>query len=247
MSAIASSHSEFKGTLENQDSQDSSSSLSSSANVNWLQRIETSIAKSRKVRGGNYVQIATVDSEGFPHCRTVVFRGFLTFGGEDSTLAMKMITDARSEKMTHIQARESCISPAKGACEMVWWFSQSSEQYRIRGRLVAVSSDDGNPELISARKQQWGNLSDSAREQFFWKPPGQPFDGAPEVPIGGRDADGKVLPPPDSFILLLLIPESIKYLRLKDNLAMIDTLDKTDSEGGGSAPAPSWAFQRVNP
>lgn len=40
----------------------------------WRERIEVSIAKSRKIRGGNYVQLATVDEDGHPRCRTVVFR-----------------------------------------------------------------------------------------------------------------------------------------------------------------------------
>ena len=41
----------------------------------WHARIEGSIARSRKVKGGNYVQLATVDEDGDPACRTVVFRG----------------------------------------------------------------------------------------------------------------------------------------------------------------------------
>ena len=39
--------------------------------------LDASIARSRKVRGGNYVQLATVGPDGKPHCRTVVFRGFV--------------------------------------------------------------------------------------------------------------------------------------------------------------------------
>ena len=41
----------------------------------WKQNLVNSIARSRKVRGGNYVQMATVDAENRPHNRTVVFRG----------------------------------------------------------------------------------------------------------------------------------------------------------------------------
>lgn len=44
--------------------------------VPWKERIESSIAASRKIRGGNYVQLATCDSDGAPRVRTVVFRGF---------------------------------------------------------------------------------------------------------------------------------------------------------------------------
>jgi hypothetical protein len=90
--------------------------------------------------------------------------------------------------------------------------------------------------LASARKQQWGNLSDPAREQFFWKDPGIPYLGESSVPAGGRDDDGNVLPPPDSFLLMLLFPTRVDYLRLGDNFRQIDEI----RDG-------SWTLSRVNP
>ena len=82
----------------------------------WSDRIQTSITKSRKIKGGNYVQIATVDKYNKPHCRTVVFRGFTNVVTNDNILSskvgMKMITDSRSDKIEHIQY--------SSACEMVW-------------------------------------------------------------------------------------------------------------------------------
>jgi hypothetical protein len=76
------------------------------------------------------VQIATVDETTMePRCRTVVFRGFQNLPSEHpmartmddgASCVLKMITDKRSNKV-----RESTD------CEMVWWFSKSSEQYRI--------------------------------------------------------------------------------------------------------------------
>lgn len=182
------------------------------------------------------MQIATVDEEGKPRCRTVVFRGFIdnvsgtaAAGGE----ALKMITDARSEKVG--QAR---LQPA---CEMVWWFGKSSEQYRISGDLMFVGPDgvgSGDEErerqLQIARKSQWGSLSDPAREQFYWSNPGLPHSGEGDPPPpGGRDSDGKVLPVPDTFLLVLLWPKEVKYLRLTDNFAQVDVV-------GGEAT-------RVNP
>jgi PPOX class probable FMN-dependent enzyme len=207
--------------------------------MDWLARIDISIARSRKIRGGNYVQIATVDPEGFPHVRTVVFRGFLK-PGSGSKVAMKMITDARSNKVEHLHHSNKC--------EMVWWFSQSSEQYRVSGELAAVGSSDAADSETgagAARDQMWKALSDPAREQFYWHPPGQDYAGTPLVPTGGRDADGKILPPPSNFLLLLLIPKAVKYLRLKDNLAMVDT--RIDVEESSSTTSSKWTFQRVNP
>ena len=193
----------------------------------WRSRIDRSIAKSRKIRGGNYVQIATVDDQGLPACRTVVFRGFLE-NEDKSSIAMKMITDARSEKVAQIAANPGC--------EMVWWFSQTKEQYRLLGKLKLVGGDESDAELLSVRKQQWGNLSDPAREQFYWQPPGE-YSGESQVPAGGRDDEGKVLDVPDSFLLMLLYPSQVKFLRLTDNFAQKDSLD-ADAV---------WSEARVNP
>lgn len=215
--------------------------------VPWKDRIQRSSAISRKIRGGNYVQIATVDGEGKPRCRTVVFRGFLDpFAGNKERaggeVAMRMITDARSEKVAHASAQP--------ACEMVWWFTKSSEQYRISGDLQFVGGADGSGggdgddmelarELQNARKSQWGSLSDMAREQFYWAQPGIDHEpAAASPPAGGRDQEGKILPPPDTFLLMLLWPKQVKYLRLTDNFAQIDALD----EKGGA-----WTARRVNP
>jgi pyridoxamine 5'-phosphate oxidase len=208
----------------------------------WKSKIAISIQKSKKVRGGNYVQIATVDGGGLPHCRTVVFRGFMDLPASPATssqsetplkVAMKMITDARSEKASQIKN-----SPA---CEMVYWFGKTSEQYRISGKLMLISDEDDSKELLIARKQQWGNMSDSAREQFYWQPPGpysQSITEEHKLPAGGRsDVDGTVLEPPKSFLLMLLVPEKIKYLRLTNNFAQMDTI----TESG------EWVSLRINP
>ena len=188
--------------------------------VPWRERITGSIARSRKIRGGNYVQLATVDADNAPHCRTVVFRGFAPDG------RLKIITDKRSAKVKESRRVEVC-----------WWFSQSSEQYRFAGDITYVDGD-GSADDVALRKQQWGNLSDKAREQFFWAhPPAHPFDAAPEaVPAGGRDAEGKVLPAPDVFLLGLVAPDAVDYLRLTDNFRQLDRL----ADG-------AWDCARVNP
>lgn len=206
----------------------------------WQERIGPSIGKSRKIKGGNYVQLATVESDpdtgsAIPKCRTVVFRGFLQpdTGASSSSsagsgpVAMKMITDARSEKVAQIAKNP--------AAEMVWWFSRSSEQYRFRGSLLVVGAEGVGAEaaaaagwtgdaqiLVRERVSMWKQLSDPAREQFFWQHPGLPYSASSDVnpiPTGGKGPDGAVLPPPDTFLLLLLLPKEVKYLRLADNYA----------------------------
>lgn len=216
--------------------------LVSSNMDNWTERIKISIAKSRKIKGGNYVQIATIESDAVtgqlqPKCRTVVFRGFLPLvpsqDESTSTIALKMITDARSEKVTHLKHNDGA--------EMVWWFSQTSEQYRISGKCVLIggSGDEQDTYLGKERITMWKNLSDPAREQFYWLEPGQSYAGAPSTPTGGRSEEGVILPPPSNFLLLLLIPSKIHYLRLRDNYAQ-----KCSWKGGGGG---GWVSRRVNP
>ena len=219
----------------------------------WRDKIEVSSAKSRKVKGGNYVQLATVDPQTLePRCRTVVFRGFLQPSNPTNTnnkkksCIMKMITDARSNKVAEVTNTNQSTT-----AEMVWWFSKSSEQYRIRGKLIFIGAKPNNNNnnnnhteeeiqfLTMARKQQWGNLSDMAREQFYWNDPGMPYDNQVNVPTGGRDQNGNVLPPPDNFLLMLLYPNRVDYLRLSDNFHQVDQLVSDEHD--------EWTFQRVNP
>ncbi len=137
-------------------------------------------------------------------------------------------------------------------------FPKSSEQYRIRGRLHFVGNDydatttTGTTTPASSetceyfkkeRRQIWGNLSDAAREQFHWDDPGLPFilssedvrsTMPPPPPSGGRDVDGRVLPPPDNFLLMLLYPFRVDYLRLTDNYRQVDEWDATGGRGMGT-------------
>mmetsp|Transcript_11551 Transcript_11551/g.17483 ORF Transcript_11551/g.17483 Transcript_11551/m.17483 type:complete len:349 (-) Transcript_11551:322-1368(-) len=247
--------------------------------TSWRDKIETSIAKSRKIRGGNYVQIATVDHTTLePRCRTVVFRGFLkpdpnkakakaiATASQSQPCIMKMITDKRSNKFQEVTMPASNLTSnpqQKGTCssrnsaEMVWWFSKSSEQYRIRGQLKFVGADETEPYLLQSRKEQWGNLSDMAREQFYWEDPGLTYstsstekenagdsggdggdggDGHGEgtIPAGGRDEHGKVLPAPDNFLLMLLYPTRCDYLRLTDNFRQVEEMNGHGHQRGST-------------
>ncbi len=238
---------------------DSNIKISTDPISSWREKIEISIAKSRKIRGGNYVQIATVDPETLePRCRTVVFRGFLKNNQNSASAAtqgllsssssslpfiMKMITDKRSNKFSEVtNADTNNDTTLLNTVEMVWWFSKSSEQYRIRGQLKFVGEDEEDQSLLTARKEQWGNLSDMAREQFYWVDPGLNFDdnesesALKQIPAGGRDENGKVLPPPENFLLMLLYPKRCDYLRLTDNFRQIDDLKEDE-----------WEANRVNP
>ena len=268
---------------------------------NWKERIDISIAKSRKIRGSNFVQISTINYETMePRCRTVVFRGFLkdvpfsavqdVLGSSDSDSSssrgdnddkteasygdcvMKMITDNRSNKVQELAmfhnnniGNEMTTKQKKSGntAEMVWWFPKPNEQYRVRGRLQFIGGngplhsycnkdakkEEGEEEddkhtnyFLAERKQQWGNLSDMAREQFYWSNPGIDFisesEQAKGVPAGGRDNEGKILPVPDTFLLMLLYPTSVNYLKLGDNYSQVSQWESNECQ---------WKSVRVNP
>ena len=67
--------------------------------------------------------------------------------------------------------------------------------------------------------------------------------------MGGRDAAGEVLPPPRTFLLMLLWPKQVKYFRLTDNFAQ---LDRPEINGEIERPNKkesivTWSGERVNP
>ena len=156
----------------------------------WRSWIEKSIKKSRRIKGGNYVQISTVEkcivNEEIvykPRNRTVVFRGF-TKSTEESTsksnIALKMITDSRSNKVKQINENEFG--------EMVWWFPASSEQFRLQGKYSLITSKIADSWWQNERLETWKKLSAPAKSQFFWPQPGVEYSGLEEgIYIGMSD------------------------------------------------------------
>ena len=82
-SSLGNSNDQQKGLSDigqnpNNTKRNSNNSDDNNYQLNWKERIDISIAKSRKIRGSNFVQISTINYETMePRCRTVVFRGFL--------------------------------------------------------------------------------------------------------------------------------------------------------------------------
>eukprot|EP00980_Cylindrotheca_fusiformis_P027959 scaffold22574_cov125-Cylindrotheca_fusiformis.AAC.12 len=207
----------------------------------WRSLMETSIAESREIRGSNYVQMSTVNEDGEPRCRTIVFRGWQDVP-EDHPLfhevdngkscLLKMSTNKLSQKVSQNEKQD--------ITEIVWWFPKTSEQYRIRGRLILIGDDnDDDPTLKSARKELWEKISDPSRESFFGTVvPGEQYEvETSDIPSGGRDEDGKVLAPPVNFLLMLLDPTDVDYLRLTG-----EQYRQMDSRGPSG-----WSAKRVNP
>lgn len=97
--------------------------------------------------------------------------------------------------------------------------------------LVGVENDDRALQI--ARKEMWGNISDPARESFL--------DDQAVLPVGGRDEDGKIVPVPANFLLMLLNPTYVDFLRLTGaQYRQIDERLKDTQE-------PTWSSKSVKP
>ena len=145
---------------------------------------------------------------------------------------MRMTTNGRSRKVSE--------ALTNNVAELVWWFPTTSEQYRIRGALAFVGGGrfDHDEDLAEVRREMWEKSSDASRESFFASgASGAAFlEEETYIPKGGRDEEGNILPPPDSFLLMLLVPRYCDYLCLKKMYRQVDKV--VDGK---------WEASRVNP
>ncbi|MEH2076626.1 MAG: Npun_F5749 family FMN-dependent PPOX-type flavoprotein [Nostoc sp.] len=165
----------------------------------WRGAIAHALHRNRSLVYARYLQLATVQPNGRPANRTLVFRGFL-----EDTNQLKFITDNRSAKAEQIQQQPWA--------EVCWYFPNTREQFRIAGCLTLVSSDDFHQDLQPARTAIWQELSDAARLQFAWPHPGKPRVETPEA--FAPPAPNPVQPVPN-FCLLLLDPVQVDHLELR--------------------------------
>jgi pyridoxamine 5'-phosphate oxidase len=164
----------------------------------WRPVLARALHRNRALAYARYFQLATVREDGHPANRTVVFRGFLP----DSNQLMT-ISDRRTQKISHIQQTPWA--------EICWYFPKTREQFRLSGSIRVVDQHDKNPQWQQAYYQTWQNLSDPARLQFYWPPPGQDHDpgqGLPE-PLENRDE------PAENFLLILFEPTEVDHLDLR--------------------------------
>lgn len=162
----------------------------------WRIPLARALHRNRARAYCRYLQLATINEDGKPSNRTVVFRGFVDE-------ALQIVTDGRSEKVQQIQ-----YCPWAEVC---WYFTITREQFRIAGKLRLVSPDS---DTHSIRLNAWQAMSANARQQFYWPHPGQVRDSEtafePVVVVSTAQ-------PPDSFYVLLLCAERVDHLTLKGN------------------------------
>jgi len=165
----------------------------------WRSAIAHALHRNRSLVYARYLQLATVQANGRPANRTLVFRGFL-----EDTNQLKFITDNRSAKADQIQQQPWA--------EICWYFPNTREQFRIAGCLTLINSDDSDQVLQPARIAMWQELSDAARLQFAWPYPGKPRVQSPEA---FAPAAPDPIQPVPNFCLLLLDPVQLDHLELR--------------------------------
>ncbi|MEH2435843.1 MAG: Npun_F5749 family FMN-dependent PPOX-type flavoprotein [Nostoc sp.] len=189
----------------------------------WRSAIAHALHRNRSLVYARYLQLATVQANGRPANRTLVFRGFL-----EDTNQLKFITDTRSAKADQIQQQPWA--------EVCWYFPNTREQFRITGCLTLVSGDDSDRDLQLARISIWQELSDAARLQFAW-----PYPGKPRI----QELGAFEPPAPDSvepvanFCLLLLDPIQVDHLELRGEPQNRWLYCRNDQQ--------EWSSEAINP
>lgn len=183
----------------------------------WRSAIARSLHLNRSLPESRYFQLATITPQGFPANRTVVFRGF-----QNNTNNLQIITDARSDKVSHLQQHPQA--------EICWYFTKSREQFRFQGKISLITANTAS----DVRQTLWEQISDNARLQFIWPHPKaqRTANAFPETPPA-------LNPIPDTFVVLLFSPKEVDYLSLKGNpqnryLYLLDN-------------AGNWFMSEVNP
>ncbi|MBW4627428.1 MAG: pyridoxamine 5'-phosphate oxidase family protein [Brasilonema octagenarum HA4186-MV1] len=164
----------------------------------WRSPLGRALHRNRSQPYSRYFQLATVQTDGRPANRTVVFRGFL-----GDTNLLKIIVDTRSQKFDQILHQPWA--------EICWYFTITREQFRIAGQLSLIDANHPDSELQKARQQTWQDLSDNGRVQFAWPHPGKLRDDQEAFSSSVADPAH----PPQNFCLLLLDPVQVDHLELR--------------------------------
>jgi len=164
----------------------------------WRSPLSRALHRDRSKPHSRYFQLATVQANGHPANRTVVFRGFL-----NDTNQLKVISDSRSQKIHQIQYQ--------AWAEACWYFTEAREQFRLAGKLILVDEENPHTDLQKARYSTWQELSGNARIQFAWAHPGEKR-GEPEA-FSPQQPDA--INPLPNFCLLLLDVINVDHLQLR--------------------------------
>lgn len=184
--------------------------------IEWVEELRAGFTEEFGT-GPKVVTLATVDGAGRPRARSVVCRRFGETELEEGLLLVA--SDARSRKNDELTLH----APA----EVCAWLPKIRSQYRLhcRSSLIArmppaagpmgeaMTNPGFGPNLRNFREQVWSEMSESARALFFWPDPGQPLVADPsQFPAAVRTGL-----PPDTFVLIALIPDEVECLDLRQH------------------------------
>lgn len=142
-----------------------------------------------------YVQLASLSDSGEATCRTLVMRRWLP----DETMLVAT-TDLRSHKVRGLRHHPQG--------EICWWLPTRNEQFRFRGTVILQGAEPGS----SLREEIWDDLAPAGKLNFTGPAPGTALTTAPVPRLATPPAT-----PPDNFVLLMMRPLRVDYLRL-DNM-----------------------------
>ncbi len=192
----------------------------------WRVLLQAALHRNRSDPSVRYLQLATVDPQGHPRNRTVVFRGFL---GDSNRI--QLAVDSRSEKI-----RQIAHCPQAQIC---WYFSKTREQFRIAGTLEAIAAEHPDPQAQYQRQRLWQQISEKGRLLWFWPEPKGCL--APSEAFVQELPEEKGALPPPTFVLLLLEPIEVDHLQLKGDpiYPQLRTVYERTPQG--------WQRRAVNP
>jgi pyridoxamine 5'-phosphate oxidase len=162
----------------------------------WRSPLSRALHRNRSLPQARYLQLATIDLQGYPRNRTLVFRGWL-----EPNSRLQMVTDCRSTKISEIAQQ-----PQGAIC---WYFPKTREQFRLSGSLCLIDSQ--SPLGQVERQQAWQQLSSKAQQQFAWPAPGTALQDSELL----EPVSIELLQPSDNFGLLLLSPTCVDHLELR--------------------------------
>ena len=96
----------------------------------WRQRLRAAQKREGSAAHARWVQLATVNNDGCPRVRTVVFRGWV------GDAQLDIFSDARSNKFNDLNHQPEA--------EICWLFPKAKQQYRFRG-VIDILNPDNEP------------------------------------------------------------------------------------------------------
>lgn len=124
--------------------------------------------------------------------------------------------------------------------EVCFYLSKTREQFRVRGRLQVVAAGEGDERLAKARRSQWAQISPAAQASFATSLiPGLEMTEEEVAAVESKRDEDPFEPPKeplDAFCLVLLWPQSVDHLELKDGQRrhLHTAVQFRDPEGGDS-------------